>query len=264
MRKQILAAITAAVAAACGGGGPTSPNGTPSPGQAVTAILLTNSGTFQVGTDTQLQATAVHEDGSKTVVTSEATWASITPDVATVTPGGKARGIKPGAAVIRASLGGQTGEIRIVVLGRPVAVTVRVLAFVCLADCDATLNGDGDFTYSVEVRASGSDPGDDLYQTPGYPSSGGQIKLGDGEQHSIDKARTFKLRDQPGEGVALDFESTEWDTLSPDSRLDYAHAFVSFPWTEASGWGSAPGTHSITLGSGSCRVRLDFNISLVY
>jgi hypothetical protein len=265
VRKQILAAITALTAAACGGGGgPAGPSGTPRPGVAVALIEVTTTADLEVGTEIPLRATARYLDGTEVVVTSDATWESGTPEVATVKPGGAVRGVKPGNAVIRASFGGQTGELKAPVLGRRVDVTVLTSAFVCVADCDNTLNGKGDFTYDVEVHGHGSDSSFVQYQTLFYPDSSGQIKLGNGQQDTINRSKTFKLREQPDDWIDIYFGATEWDIQGPDNRLDDSQNWSRFDWNEVSGWGSAPGPHSVRLGSGSCVVRLDFNISFAH
>ncbi len=265
MRKQILAIIVAALAAGCGGGSPTTPSAPPATAAAVKAIRVTASEPIEVGKKSRLQATALYADGAEGAITGQVVWASLTPGVVTVDAEGVAVGVKYGEASIQASFGAQAGKLNTLVLGRPVEVTVYVDSFDCVADCDDTLNGKGDFVYRVKLDTYGSGPQSQTYETAGYPSSSGELKLGPGEQHSINKFQTFNLRDQPIDEITVSLHAVEWDTFSKkDDRLPETGAAEGFQWTEASLWGSAPGKHTLTLGSGGCVVRLVYDLSFRY
>ncbi|MGE5242863.1 MAG: Ig-like domain-containing protein [Betaproteobacteria bacterium] len=264
MRKQSLVLGIIALAAACAGGSPSAPSVPPTTAGTVKAIRVTASESLEAGKKTQLQATALYSDGTEGAITSEAEWTSATPDLVTVGPTGVAAGLKYGQATIRASFAGQVGELRTLVFGRPVAVTVHLASFDCIADCDDSLNGDGDFVYRVRVEADSSTKQSATYQTPGYPSSSGEFRLGPGEQHTINASKVFNVRDEPPDRIIITFDAIEWDTLGKDGRLSGSGKSASFGWTEAGAWGSAPGRHTITLGSGGCVVRLEYDLSFDY
>src|SRR5205814_4436884 len=55
-------------------------------------------------------ATGTFSDGSSNDVTSQVTWASATPAVATISTTGQASGVSPGTSVISATLNGVSGS----------------------------------------------------------------------------------------------------------------------------------------------------------
>jgi 6-phosphogluconolactonase (cycloisomerase 2 family) len=76
----------------------------------LTSIAITPaSPSIALGTTTQLTATGTYSDSTKKDISSQVTWASATPAVATV-PAGLATSVTVGTSVISASLSGVTGN----------------------------------------------------------------------------------------------------------------------------------------------------------
>ena len=73
-----------------------------------------------VGGTVALVATAIFSDGSKSDVTSTATWLSSPSDVATVSPTGLVTGVKAGNAVVSATFSGASGSTPVTVAGTPI------------------------------------------------------------------------------------------------------------------------------------------------
>jgi hypothetical protein len=270
MRKQALGVVTAlVVVAACGGQSPAapSPTPTPSPGRTITRLAVTSTGEVAVDAATPFLARASYTDGTVTDVTAQAVWLSATPDLARVDSRGIVTGVKAGPAAIRASFGGFTDEVPLTVGPRHVTITMRITSFVCVQDCDAGTKGDGDFVY---IALAGWDPapntqsGTVLSQTTAYPNRGGIIRLAAGDTHTINTSVSFPWRETSEKPFRVAFSATEWDTTSPDSRLDNESAWVTYTWEEKGGWGSAPGEHRITLGESGCIVRLLFSLEFKY
>jgi hypothetical protein len=77
--------LSAGLAASCGGS-PTEPSGGSG---AVTDLRVTGAGLVETGNTIQLNAEAVYSDGSARDVTSEASWSSASPSIATVDSTGR-------------------------------------------------------------------------------------------------------------------------------------------------------------------------------
>lgn len=78
--------------------------------------------TVTLGTTQQLTVTGVYSDGSTQNLTSQATFSSQTPAVATVSAAGVATGVSAGAAEVVAKVGNQTANASITVAASAVAV----------------------------------------------------------------------------------------------------------------------------------------------
>lgn len=94
----------------------------------VTALAITPvAPTIATGTRAALHATATLSDGATRDVTAQASWVSLTPEVATLVEGEQGRGlvtaVAPGAAVLTATLDGVTGSV---ILGVKAAALVAL------------------------------------------------------------------------------------------------------------------------------------------
>jgi uncharacterized protein YjdB len=87
---------------------------------AVKSISITASGTAQVTQPpVQLTATVTFSDDSVQDMTSQVTWVSENPDIATVDSSGLLTPVSPGRATITASSGGITGQLQVIVYAAP-------------------------------------------------------------------------------------------------------------------------------------------------
>jgi hypothetical protein len=98
-------------------------------------VTVTAAGTLQsislspanpsvsVGSTQQLTATGHFSDSSTEDLSSQVTWASATPSVATVSSAGVATGVAKGTSTVTASLGGVTGSTVVSVVAAPPAPT---------------------------------------------------------------------------------------------------------------------------------------------
>ncbi len=108
-RQIVVLAALVALGSACGGSSTTSP--TPqTPATSVSSVAL--SGTLALpatGQTSQLTATARMSDGTSQAVTSQATWQSSNPAVATVSATGLVSGVGYGTSTITATYQGVSG-----------------------------------------------------------------------------------------------------------------------------------------------------------
>jgi plastocyanin len=70
---------------------------------------------LNVGSTQAYSATGVFSDNSTQNITSQVTWASATPSVATISSAGLATGVAPGTSTISASMNGITGQTNVTV-----------------------------------------------------------------------------------------------------------------------------------------------------
>jgi DNA-binding beta-propeller fold protein YncE len=104
----VLLVLTGLLAASCGGGG--GGGGSPAPVVTLTSIAVTPaSPSIALGKTIQLTATGTYSDGTKKDISSQVTWTSGTPTVATV-PAGLATSVAVGTSAITATLSGMTGS----------------------------------------------------------------------------------------------------------------------------------------------------------
>jgi virginiamycin B lyase len=93
-------------------------NGSPTPTlRSITVIPASPS--IAVGATQQFTATGIFSDNSTQILTSQVTWASATPTVATISPTGLARAVATGTSSITASLNGVTGATLLTVTPTP-------------------------------------------------------------------------------------------------------------------------------------------------
>ena len=87
------------------------------------AVTPTNP-SIKAGASQQFTATGTYSDNSTQDITAQATWASGTMSVATITSGGNATGVAAGTSVITATLNGVSGNSSLTVIGlSSIAVT---------------------------------------------------------------------------------------------------------------------------------------------
>ncbi len=121
MRWRAAAALilVSALLQSCGGSAvtPTPPSST-SP--TLVSVVITGSPSMYVGTTAQLRASANYAKGSPVDVTTQVTWASAAPSVATISPSGMLAAVGTGTADITANYQGVTGTLRLTVNRVPV------------------------------------------------------------------------------------------------------------------------------------------------
>ncbi len=125
-----------------------------------------------------------------------------------------------------------------------------------IADCDG-IEGDGEFKFSVVVR-------------PSFASAitiyNASRTMGDGDRTPALGRRTLSAVSSPGQQVTVEFRASEVDHSIftgeyNDSRMDNLLG-TSIHLYNGSTW-SNQGPRSITLGSGSCQVRLNYIANVV-
>ena len=135
--------------------------------------------------------------------------------------------------------------------------------FNVVKDCDG-IEGNGEFQYDVYVRDIN---GKNIHH---YSKS---INTGEGA-NSINKTYKIKLEKKIGAKFTVAFYCSEWDkpligASYRDSRMNSEYGADTFEFNSSAQWGLA-GTgggsssiiESIALGSGNCKVRLNYNISI--
>ncbi len=250
---------------ACGGGGgsPTSSSGTAGntgSGSMLREVQLNRTDCGEPchpvvpGDHAQLKAEAVYSDGSTADVTSRSTWSSNNPDHATVDSSGRVTTIAVGEVEITAKFEGATGRYRLEV-AHYVTAGITLERFECIADCEDFTQGAGDFTYSGTIHA-GKNPALESTQDS-------VVRVAKGESRAINARFDVAVLDQSGEELGIEFCATEWDASltgdSPDSRMN--HLCRTAHYRQATGNWIPEGPNYITLGSGSCIVRLHYFIS---
>ena len=135
-------------------------NGTPTPIPILQSITVTPANpSITVGATQQFIATGSFSDNSTEILTSQVTWASATPSVATISTTGLARAVATGASSITASLNGVTGAAMLTVTPTtptiawpaPAAITYGTALSATQLDATASFGGNavaGTFTYT--------------------------------------------------------------------------------------------------------------------
>lgn len=248
---------------ACGGGSPASPSGgtgNTAGSPALTKINVHGVAEVHVGSAVQLAAEAIYSDGSTNDVTIQAKWSSSATGVASVTSGGLVTGLAAGNATILASFEGQSGELAFHVASeRYITGALELLRIECLGDCDDVTQGKGDFSYQIEFPPN-------YDGTASYPDASHVIRLGTGESYALVDLPvwSFTVIDLPGNSLELTFRATEWDQtilgrVFPDPDMNDRTSTASYSWRPGGDW-IPDGDNYITLGSGSCRLRLHYRI----
>jgi hypothetical protein len=266
-----VAAVAAAtlLAAACSKDSPNAPSkSTPQ----VTGVSIDGSTTLAEGATSQLNAVASQSDGTTQTVTTRATWTTSDPTVATVSATGLLTALRAGTADIAATFGSQTARRTAQVSRARYRLSLAVQSVTAIDTCDDVTQGltTGEFAVRVRtVTTSGST--DTVVTTPSYPGNTSQprvFNLGRNASETLNTPRTYTLDGAPGEFLRVQFNATEWDeqiVLIPpsirwvhDSRLDDA----STSRTHGFGGGtfSGLGPNTLTLGGGSCGIRLHYTV----
>jgi hypothetical protein len=225
-------------------------------------LRLENAESLQVGRTVQMRAVGEYSDGSTRDLTSQASWSSSNTDVATVTPDGRVTGNVAGAVTIRATYQSIEGILETAVLGRGWQVRVVVQRLECLGDCEDFTQGQGDFSYSLELTTE-SVSERILAGTSNYPSAGSVVRLGTNESININRNGEFSSRDMDGRFVDLKFSATEWDDRlgSPvvDSRMNNESSTARYRYRANQDW-LPNGPNYITIGPSGCRLRLHYTL----
>ncbi len=118
------------------------------PPPTLTSIAVTpNNPTISTGATQQFTATGTYSDSSTQNITSQVTWNSSTPAVATINPSGLASGVSAGSTMISASQSGVTGQTTLTVQTAQLAITTSSLP-----------NGTVNTAYSATLTATGGTP----------------------------------------------------------------------------------------------------------
>jgi uncharacterized protein YjdB len=127
-----------------------------------------------VRTAVRFTATGVYSDGSRVDLSAMAQWASSSPGVASVVPGGVVTAIAEGSSTIRATVGALSGTAFLTVIGaRPVALTIQPGAAAAQPGTDVRFIADATFSdgrhQDVTLSASwiSSDPTVAAVSSPG-------------------------------------------------------------------------------------------------
>jgi hypothetical protein len=269
------AALALAVAAVGCGESPTSP--TPIGGgggsRTVTGLTIGGSVTVSQGGTSQLTATAQYSDQTSDTVTSQATWTSSNPAVATVSATGLLTAVGTGSADVTATFQSATGRRTVQISAARFDLRVELSGLTAIDTCDDFTQGltEGEFAYLVTATTPDGAT-TTLSSTTNYPGNANQVyevKLARNETRSLSAARTFNLTAEAGQFVRMTFRATEWDdqiVLIPpsvrfvpddnmnDRSITRTHAYGNGTWSNL-------GANSLTLGSGSCSVRLNYTVT---
>jgi hypothetical protein len=255
IRRLSLLVTGATLLSACSGSTPTSPTSTT---PTVTAVTVSGANAVNVGSTTNMTATARRSDGSTEDVSSTATWHSSNPAVATVSSGGRVTAVAPGSSAISAAFEGQTGQLPVQVMAvdnvQVVSVTVDTIIVEGTCDTDSLFESrdDGEFSFRFEIERSGTG------RTPLWSTERQAFRLGPTPVNG-NPGLVFNRNVSQGEDFILWFTASEWDgLLGEDPKLKgvtagRSHTFQNGRWV-------ANGT-SITLGSSFCGATLHWTLS---
>lgn len=258
------------LAAACSKS-PTGPSDTPS--RTLTGVAVSGTTSVSEGATTQLTATAQYSDSTTETVTSQATWTSSNPSVATVSATGLLTAVRTGTVDVTATFQNMAGRRTMQVAPARFQLRVTLDGITAIDTCDDFTQGltEGEFAAQVvTVLADGSSQ--TLYETTGYPGNPADprgITLARGATRSLNAARTYTLNGAAGQFLRVEFRATEWDTQIvvfppstrwvPDDSLNNRLSTRTHTYSGGSFTGLGPG--SITVGSGGCQLRLNYEVT---
>jgi hypothetical protein len=81
---------------------------------------------IDAGTEQQFTATGAYSDGTSKVITTEVTWTTSSPEVASISPDGVATGLAAGTSTITATYGGTSGTAALTVTATTPATLVSI------------------------------------------------------------------------------------------------------------------------------------------
>ena len=117
----------------------------PKPAPILMSIAVTSANSnIVIGATQQFTATGTYSDGSTRNVTSQTTWTSSSPGVATINAAGLATGVSIGTTTISATLAGVVGATTLTVQAAPLVITTTSLS-----------NGVSNTVYMATLAASG-------------------------------------------------------------------------------------------------------------
>lgn len=117
IRDASIVTITMLLLVACGGGAAPAPTGGGT--GALSSIAVTpDNGNLRVGVTQTFVATGSYTDGTTQNLSSQVTWASSAPTIASVNASGVATGVALGTANIGATLGGVTGSTQLIITNK--------------------------------------------------------------------------------------------------------------------------------------------------
>jgi hypothetical protein len=277
VRRAGLAILVVAAASACakapGQPSPIDPTPTPAPMPTVASVEITGDLTVAEGATSQLSAMATMSDGTKQNVTNQATWTSTAPTVASVSATGLLTSRTTGTADISAAYQSRTGRATAQISAAVFRVELHVESATALNTCDEVTQGlsNGEFAVRVlAVQSNGSQS--TLVSTSGYPGNPDNLRvynLGRNESQALNARRTFTIPGRSGEFLRLQFSATEWDEqivlIPPSTRWVPENDLNNRTTTRTHAFGtdsfSGLGPNTLTLGNGSCGIRLTYTIS---
>jgi hypothetical protein len=222
----------------------------------VTAVNVSGANSVNVGSTTDMTATAVRSDASTEVVTGTAAWQSSNPAVATVSPAGRVTAVAAGSSVISAAFGGRTGQLPVQVMAidnvQIVTITANRVVINGTCDTDSIFESsvDGEFTFNFEIERSGTG------LTSIWAADRRAFTVG---AHPLPNlVATFTRNVTRGEDFIVLFTATEWDgLLGVDPKLNGVGRGI--PYTYQNGrW--EPDATSITVGSASCGATIQWSL----
>lgn len=268
-RNALIAAVLAVLVVGCNNDSPTGPGG----GNGLTVQSLRIQGELMVsaGSTSQLNAIATMSNGTTQNVTNQATWTSSATNIATVSATGLLTGVLNGTADISATFSGQTGRGTAEVAAARFRLTVNVQSVTAINTCDDFTQGLSSGEFALRVRATtASGGGLTMTQTNSYPSRSGAISLGQSVTRTLNTTRNFTITGSPGQFLRILFDATEWDTqiviFPPSTRNIHDSRMSDRTVTRTHSYGNGSfgslGSNSLTLGTSSCGLRLNYTVTV--
>lgn len=269
------------VGTGCGSGSPTGPDPVSSPppvttpAATLTGVRVEGLASLAEGGTVQLKAMAAYSDGSSRDVSTQATWSSSRPSVASVSATGLVTAVTAGTADLSASYQGQTGRQTLSVGAAEWDLRIDLSSFTASETCDDFTQGLDTMEVAYKVAVVLANGQQTVLADTGYPGSpsggslNGAVRLRQGQVVSLNQTRTFRLPGASGQSARVEFRATEWDeqvVLIPpsvrwvrDDRMDDRSGSGSHSYSNGS-WSSL-GNNQVTLGVSGCRARIDYSVT---